>query len=50
MTTHFTIKTLALLLMLACAGCDGDEPSATGAYTPAKPDKCEKSAKVHPCV
>lgn len=41
---------LLLLLVLILAGCDGDEPSATGAYTPAKADPCEKAAPVNPCA
>lgn len=44
-----TIKLCALLLILALSGCDDNEPSATGAYTPAKPDPCEKSAPINPC-
>ena len=51
MTTKSAVTTLALLLMLAfVTGCDDSDPSATGAYTPAKPDPCEKAAPVNPCV
>lgn len=41
---------LLILVMGLSAGCDGDEPSATGAYTPPKADPCEKSAPINPCV
>lgn len=51
MTTHSALSTLAFIMILAfVTGCDGDEPSATGAYTPPKADPCEKASPVNPCV